>query len=448
MKNALSFQQVFIDFLAMTAFVGIIICSPAYADYHHRSTTRLSPNDYMFGSYGKRGDSIFDSATIVDLSVDLGIGSDCGKIDFKNTLKASVKSVLDEKYLEGLGKNIIGSSPMLAACYFSPTWCAILQHARLSGNFIAQMRQNQCSFINKYVDSRVDEYYQERQRCVNQAIEKNDGNMEEAMESCKNYWNADLKSWAGGNKGNSSENKLIGSTAQWAGVNDDESKRTVSLVQALVGDTILSRGSVSVDFGPMRSQMTPRTYLMKLEDQYYSKLCKNILDRVSQNGNYGANLNSVVTEKDLKELSGESTRYLIDRQTIRSLAFMPSRKRIIVCQKLTDAMALTVFANDMSKSMDFLSGKVGANPNLPENRKQEAERKRRALKDQVEMTFSLYRNRSEPLNQILQQINSEGENYQEDLSRQGFGVEKAERKSQRTKSQLMDCADGVLCQDQ
>ena len=92
------------------------------------STNQLSPSDYLFGANGKLGDPIFDNYRTIDLNVDIGISSDCGRIDLKNTLQASLKNVLDAKYFGDMGKDIIAASPLLLTCYFSPTWCAILKH--------------------------------------------------------------------------------------------------------------------------------------------------------------------------------------------------------------------------------------------------------------------------------------------------------------------------------
>ena len=227
----------------------------------HFSTNTLSPNDYLFGANGALGDPVFDKYRTISLDVDIGIGSDCGRINITNTLRAALKNILDSKYLENMGRDILAASPMLLTCYMSPTWCAIIKHAQLKANFLAQLRLNQCNAINKFVDQRVSDYYEERSGCVQKAIKKHNGNFEAAMESCKNYEDYDISNWAG--KGKSKVNKLIESTAEWAGMNNDQGKRVVDLTKAFVGDTVVAKGEVSVDFGPRRIQLTPRTYLME-----------------------------------------------------------------------------------------------------------------------------------------------------------------------------------------
>ena len=72
-------------------------------DYY--STGEMQPSDYLFGSNSKHGDPIFDRYRTIDLDVDIGIGSDCGRIDIKNTLRAALRNILDTKYLGDMGQD-------------------------------------------------------------------------------------------------------------------------------------------------------------------------------------------------------------------------------------------------------------------------------------------------------------------------------------------------------
>ena len=68
----------------------------------HFSTNTLSPNDYLSGANGALGDPVFDKYRTISLDVDIGIGSDCGRINITNTLRAALKNILDSKYLENM----------------------------------------------------------------------------------------------------------------------------------------------------------------------------------------------------------------------------------------------------------------------------------------------------------------------------------------------------------
>ncbi|MGE4233048.1 MAG: hypothetical protein AB7F43_06945 [Bacteriovoracia bacterium] len=422
--------------------LGIIVSIPVRADsFNYDYSSDLQANDYLFGSYGKKKDPVFDNERVIDLDIKLGIGSDCGQISFQNTLRSSLSNIFDKKYLEGMFNNILGASPMLATCYMSPTWCAILKNAQVQAHMIANMRLDQCSLIDKYVDSRVEDYYQERQTCMRKAMKNNGNNAEAALDQCKNYWDTDLASWTGGSKKN--ENRLISDSAEWAGFSGAEANRVLDLVKGLIGDTVVTKGNVSVDFGPRRVQLTPRTHLMALERATFDDLCGKVVPKVQRSGR-NANVDRVITNDDLRRLSGESKDLLVDRQTIRSLSFMPYGTRQKACQKLADAIAMSVFSKEMSQSLDTLT-KLAQNPNLPDQRKQELDRKRYALKDQIEMTVTLKQQTNDPLNQVLSQINEEGAQYEDLAISRQLQQNEATHQSQRNEAIYMDCADGLLC---
>lgn len=412
------------------------------SDFDHRSTNEFSPSDYLFGSFGELEDLAFDQYQTIDLSVDLGVGSDCGRIDIKNTLKAAFQNVIDEKYLEGMGRNIIAASPMLLISYFSPTWASVIKHSRLRANFLAQLRLNQCRAINKFVDNRVSDYYEERSKCIQNSIQQHDGNFERAMENCKNYKDYELSSWSG--DGKSIENRLIESTAKWAGFEGDDADRVVALTKSFIGESILKEGNLSVDFGPRRVQLTPRTYLMEKKTKVFSKLCKDLLKRIIKVGGYKSNIYRHVSDSDLMKLS-DSGKKLIDRQTILSLAYLPYKKRQAACRKLSDAIAMSIYSEDMGKTLDFISSKMMTNPHYPTKRKYEVDQKRRTFKDQVELTLAFEEQNSEPLNQVLYQINLEGKGYMNRATQRELNSEVESYHDKRMESIFFDCGDNIGC---
>lgn len=427
--------------------VGLVFLGVGGQAADYRYSTRLTPNDYLLRSLDSHRDPVFDDYKTIDLGASIGVGSDCGRIDFTNTLRASLRNILDFKYFGDVGKNIIASSPMLLTCYFSPTWCAILKHSQISAQYLSQMRLDQCSLVDKYVDSRVEDFYQERQKCVRGAIEQNGGDLERAMESCRGnkLWDVDLTNWAGSKNGEKvSENRLIESSAKWAGFQGEESKKSLNLVKAFVGDTVVGRGSVTVEYGPRSSALTPRTYLQSIEKATYDELCGRIVRRV-EDAAEGTNPDGLVQDNELKALSPNFQYQLVDRQTIRALSVMPPKQRAVACKRLSDALAMTVFSQDVNRSLDVLTT-LSQNPNLPDNRKREIEQKRKALKESIEMTVSLQRQRNVPLNTALSQINEEGQRIQGELVRERLSNEADSESSSRTEASFMDCADGVMCE--
>lgn len=404
-----------------------------------RATSGLLPEDYLWKGYGSIQDSVFDKPE-VSLDLDIGLTSDCGQINIQSTVQAALRNILNAKYFKRVGQDILASSPMLLTCYMSPTWCAILKNFRAQANMLAQLRMNQCKAIDRYIDNRVNDFYAERQQCVRDKIGSTGGNFEKSMESCSNYEAHDFASWAG--KGREKVNRLIQSTADWAGFKEPEAKRVVDLTKALIGDDIVRRGHVTVDWGPYRMQFTPRTYLIDLKKAKYETLCQKILPKVlNRDGSPGE---ANVSDKELKAVSGNNNPVL-DRQTLLSLAYLPYQRRHIACRKLSDALALGNYTDDMAKTLDFIAGKLGTNPNLPDKQKMNADRKRQALKDQIEITLSIENQNRTPLNEVLYQINKEGAKYRKVAAKRQITTNQDMRSNDRIDGLFLDCGDGVGC---
>lgn len=406
--------------------------------YEH--SAHLAPSDYLWTTEQERSGSIFDHAKVVDLGADLGIGSDCGKVDFRSTLRSTLGNMLDSRYFGDLGRDIVAGSPMLMACYFSPTWCSVLKHSQLSANFLSQMRLNQCQIIDKYTDSRVEDFERERQACVRERIKEKGGDLESAMESCQNVWGADLANWAGGQGGKVSTNELIESSAKWAGFDGEEARRSLDLTKSLIGDTIVSRGKVSVDYGPRGRPASAANHLEDLQGQFQKALCEDLLPKVRA---APGDVDRLITGGELKKLGGGETR-LLDRQTVEALAVMPRREREVACRRLAMAMGVTVFTKDLNRSVDMLTA-AAQNPNLPPNRRAEIEEKRRALKESVELTLTLSKERDGQLSQVEAQINEAGDRHKAARAASAVSNDLGEERLQAAKFNLMDCADGVMC---
>jgi hypothetical protein len=426
----------------MAAWASLVVTTPVYADgtYSERYSTRLEPRDYQWGAHEDRGDGIFDSGHTINLSVDLGIGSDCGRINFEGTLKSTLQNVLNARYFGDLGKDIIAGSPMLLACYFSPTWCSILKHSQLTANLLSQSRLNQCSLIDKYTDSRVEDFYRERQDCIHREISNKGGDLEQAMQSCNNMWTANLKNWAGATLAPSPTNQLIESSAVWAGLLGPTARKSLDLAKSFVGDTVVSRGVVTVQYGPSGAPRSPRTYLLNLQTDKYRALCQDLLPRIGP----GQSVDRVVSPTDLSAFQDEWGNPLIDRQTLESLASLPPYRRQIACRKISNAVAATEFSRDLNRAVDTLNV-LSQNPNLPPNRQDELRQKARSLEGATSLTMQLERNQNQPLNDVMGQVNAEGQQVQHDYAQELLHNDAATVQTNQARTFFFDCADGVMC---
>ncbi|NRA63398.1 MAG: hypothetical protein HRU19_02875 [Pseudobacteriovorax sp.] len=327
---------------------------------------------------------------------------------------------------------------MLLTCYMSPTWCSILKHSRLRAGAQLKARLSQCGMIDRYVDSRAEEFNKARQSCVRKKIGSSGGELESAMEGCQDIWDRDLMDWAGSGV-EKKKNKLIESSAKWAGANSSEAKRIRKVLTSIVGETEVERGKVTVVYGPENKPETPRTYLKKLESATLTSLCGDLLPRAL------ANIGRI-TDSDIEEFNRGADRDLIDRQTLSALTSLPSNKRPMACRKLAESIAVSKFTDDMAKSLDFMTAMVTRNPNLPDNRRKEAEDKRKALKDQIELTLMMSRYKNEPLNDVLAKISIDADRHRKLDARRVLGHDKASRNSNTVNESIFDCSDGIFCQ--
>ena len=418
----------------------------AQINYNYRHADRLAPDDYLLNFNGRNNDPVFDEHQTIDLGLDLGVGSDCGRIDLKGTLRATLQNVLDSKYFEQLGQDIIASSPMLITCYFSPSWCSILKHSRISSQYLSQLRVNQCSLIEKYQDSRVEDFYAERQDCYYKALRRHGGNADAAMEECKNHnmYQYNLADWTGSSNGRKTgTNKLIESSAKWAGFKGKDSEKVVNLAKSMVGDMVISKGKLSIDYGPRKLAATPRTHLEYLTKETEKLLCDELLPKIDKN-KHRATIEQIVKTEDLVKISGSEDKILIDRQSIRSLSYFPFRQRSSACKRIAETIAINRFSYEMDQTLDVLQVS-SQNVNLPEKKQRRLRYEKDALAASVKRTLDLNKERTRPLNSMLQSINKEGLKYIDKSTARTLRNDVNSLNSKRVDALFWDCADGIMC---
>ncbi len=422
---------------------GLLLSHAAFAD-NSRYDFNHSPNDYMFKNRGMNTPSVFDEYRTIELGLDLSSGVDCGRLDLKGSLKTSISKLLDKDMFGNALEGIIGGAPLLTICYFSPTWCSLAKHFRMNAQAMSQVRLNQCALMDKYVDSRVEDYYVERQSCLHKELQNTGGNQEEAISRCggNGLYTQDLANWAGEKFGGKVKtNKLIESSAKWAGFTGPKAKTAIDLVKAFVGDTTVSQGQVSVEYGPRQVALSPKVYLAGIKDQTYKKICGDVLGKIKDGKSY--EVFGSLSDKELMEVTG-SKDALIDRQSLYYLSLMPPLKRDIYCEKLAASVAMSKFSEDVGTSMQILS-ELTNNPNLPPSRKRELDNKRRSFKESVEITLDLEKQQNEPLNRVLTQINFEGQSLERLATGEFIQSTNTESDFENLRQSYFDCADGLYC---
>lgn len=440
--------------MKLMAVVLMLVLSPsafAAADFGFsqgnevRMQGHLKPQDYLYAPNPERRNDLFENLHQDNVGVNLAIGSDCGKINIDGTLRAAFGKFLSGDYFKGLAQDILGSAPMLAACYMSPTWCAILKHTQISANFLAQTRLNQCQIMDKYTDSRVEDYYRERQSCVHRSIEANGGDMESALASCQNgVFERKAGAWSGAGDDPNHPNALLADSTRWAGFSGAEGDRMTGLLQSMVGDTVLANGNIRVEYGPRAHAYSPRSYLLSMENQISAAFCDKLLPEIA--GSTLSVSDDEITRrmKALPSAPGEDETPMLTPDVVRNLSYLPKVRRDRVCLKLSQAMAMQAFTRDMNRSIDVLTV-AAQNPNLPPNRKQEIEQKRQSLKDQVDLTLRLRQEQAKPVGEVMQYIAAEGLAAQDEATRSNLSTQSGVETKASHAARMNDCADGVFC---
>jgi len=120
------------------------------------------------------------------------------------------------------------------------------------------------------------------------------------------------------------------------------------------------------------------------------------------------------------------------------------RGRVHACRKLADGIGISIFAGDLGKSLDVLTV-AAQNPHLPPHRRAEINEKRRTLKESIELTLELHKERNEPLNELLVRINQMGEKERQETAGNALLEDSARNRSKAAKAALFDCSDGYMC---
>ena len=87
---------------------------------------------------------------------------------------------------------------------------------------------------------------------------------------------------------------------------------------------------------------------------------------------------------------------------------------------------------------------LSQNPNLPPQRKNEIDEKRKKLQESIEATLYLHRENNTPINQVMSEINNDGDAIASDMI-WNLSRPTGARESVKMQSQFMDCSDGILC---
>lgn len=410
----------------------------ANADFSYRNSTRV--NSLGLRDLSDSSPTSLDRYKVIDLSAKVEVGSSCGEMNVATNLQANLKDLLSDDFFKGVGNQIQSAGGMLALCYLSPSYCAIAKHMRMSSHFLSQLNLDSCALIDKYVDSRVADYDMSKQQCVRKKMSENGRDVKSALEECGNGLSK-LEDWAGGKSGPVKANTLIESTAKWAGLRGDDSDRVIQMTKAFVGDTVVTDGKVSVEFGPKSRLTTPREYISEESTTVAEKLndLMNDIERDEVQGSFSPN-----TRKKIEDVFEKKLPQDVALEAVRKLYYMPNRSRRDAIRRLSQVVAANNVAQDAEKSLEVLA-LAARNPNLPPHRQKEAMELRQQLKDSLEATLELRKSGTEQLRTVLASVQEDGSFYESGVSRRNLESQASKTNQGRLKEMFFDCSDSTFC---
>jgi hypothetical protein len=416
----------------------LLLTRAAAAEFSYRDSQRVS-NPKLF-NFGSNSSGSLDNYKVIDLSANVQVGASCGEMNVATNLQSNLNDLLGDDFFKGVGNKIQSAGGMLALCYLSPSYCAIAKHMRLSSHFLSQLNLDSCSMIDKYIDTRVSDYEISKQQCVRGRMEANGNNVKSALEECSGKAD-ELMDWSGKSSGPVKANALLDSTAKWAGINGEDASHTLAVTKALVGETVVARGGVEVEFGERKKLITPREMINEV-GRDNEKILEEILTEIDGNRTSWDN-NAETREKVEKVFAGQmsSTTAL---STLRKLSHLPFRQRSEAVSRLSKALASHQVVKDAEKSLELL-GLAARNPNLPPARQQEAVALREQLKDQLDLTVRMRSQNEDDLGNVIESISSEGDYFEDGVIRRRLESDSSARGRARVSESYFDCSDKAFC---
>lgn len=408
-------------------------CGEAFADFSYRDSVRLGSKQMY--DLSKRREGSLQDYRIVDLSAQVDVGSNCGQMNVGANLRANMKEFLNGDFFQGLGNQITDAGGLLALCYLSPAMCSITKNLRITSGLTSAMDLEACSLIEKYQDQQLAVYERERSQCVRSELKRNGNNVKDALRSCgENSYENKLKSWAGGD-GLVPMNQLIESTAKWAGLNSDEAVQTIELTKAFVGDTVIGKGGVSVDFGSRNRIYAPSDLI---EDE--RKMLAENIHNFFKYSDYSLD----VKDEDLEKIFEKKVSLSIARKFMEKLSYLPNRDRETAISKISKAIATQSGLEKLEKSMELLL-LASRNPNVPDAQRQEAKNLSEQLKDSLELSLKMKNSENDSFEKVLAQVSDESQKYESWEFSEKLNLEKTRFGEKTLKQEFMDCTDNVFC---
>jgi hypothetical protein len=224
------------------------------------------------------------SFTVVQIGTGLNKNG-CSAGDLFGELNSMLNLQNAANGLEALVVGLVSEAPLLLICYYSPTICSYVKHARNMMNAGARIRAGQCEAVNKFVDKRSKDFYHERlDACMQSYGDSGPDNLESCKQSVHENPLADLPLNLSG------EYKVVADNVskyfQSAGDDEGTAKNKASMISSLFGDVVFSSGDAG-------KRSTPPAKVRQAIHSIYFDTYKDYRDKAdaildSASGNQGS----------------------------------------------------------------------------------------------------------------------------------------------------------------
>jgi len=266
-------------------------------------------------------------------------------------------------------------------------------------------------------------------------MQRNGNNVKLALKACgSNNYEHSLADWSGGEK-NVNMNRLIESTAKWAGLKGEDAERTVELTKSFVGDTVIGRGGIEVDFGSRKRIVSP-SEVIEEEKILLAKGLNTLFKNYDENW--------TIKDEDIKKVFENRLPLPVAKNLVQKLSFLPYREREMAISKLSKAVATQSGIDKVEKSMEVLL-LASRNPNIPDAQRLEAKQLSEQLESSLKLGVQAKSQEYANLERVVSRITEEGQKYENWENRDAIGVEKARFSRKSLQQEYMDCSDKVFC---
>lgn len=418
--------------------IAILISNKAFSSQYDIITSQEQFNHSVFGVQNNPAPT---DLLGVDFSGGLRNQGSCGAIDIRSSLDTTLKRYINQEMIKNMGMQILGSAPMLALCYMSPSACSQLKHLEKQSAQLVNTRIDQCGIIEKHIDKRASASRQMHSDCVQGKLSRNGGDLEDAINSCTKSTKDKLPDWDGDGEENSRV-ALINDSKKWANIKSKKAVEAIEFAKKIVGDEVYeSSGEYKIDF-----EETPQSiysHRANLKGEIFNKLL-NLVYQIKASRAQSSIYR--ITDNELNDINSLLFNRKLTRGVIEDLSYIPDNKVELKLASFSEKLSNESILNKIDYAILHFPV-LSANPNL-------GNEQRRSLIEKTTLLVQMKKSLTPQDSGSFYGQNSYENTFNEVEQNKALSIRKALSKgfnkenSIRVENTLNDCADRVFCKNQ